>query len=78
VPLARRGVVPLVCRYGSLLHTCFGAVAADLAAVEGGALRDGMWNDRVLGRARYKEQIDTRCCERARRRHGHSLNRQGI
>lgn len=26
----------------------FGAFAASLAAVEGGALRDGMWNDRVL------------------------------
>jgi hypothetical protein len=26
----------------------FGAFAASLAAVEGGSLRDGMWNDRVL------------------------------
>ena len=26
----------------------FGAFAASLAAVEGGSLRDGTWNDRVL------------------------------
>jgi hypothetical protein len=26
----------------------FGAFAASLAAVEGGSLRDGIWNDRVL------------------------------
>jgi hypothetical protein len=26
----------------------FGALAASLAAVEGGSLRDGIWNDRVL------------------------------
>jgi hypothetical protein len=26
----------------------FGAFAASLAAVEGGSLRDGEWNDRVL------------------------------
>jgi hypothetical protein len=26
----------------------FGALAASLAAVEGGSLRDGTWNDRVL------------------------------
>jgi hypothetical protein len=26
----------------------FGAFAASLAAAEGGALRDGTWNDRVL------------------------------
>ena len=26
----------------------FGAFAASLAAVEGGTLRDGTWNDRVL------------------------------
>jgi hypothetical protein len=26
----------------------FGAFAASLAAVEGGTLRDGTWNDRIL------------------------------
>jgi hypothetical protein len=26
----------------------FGAFAASLAAVEGGQLRDGTWNDRIL------------------------------
>jgi hypothetical protein len=30
------------------LSLLFGAFAASLAAVEGGQLRDGTWNDRVL------------------------------
>lgn len=32
----------------------FGAFAASLAAVEGGSLRDGTWNDRVLTPGHYK------------------------
>ena len=36
----------------------FGAFAASLAAVEGGVLRDGTWNDRVLTpRVNIKEHI---------------------
>jgi hypothetical protein len=36
----------------------FGAFAASLAAIEGGSLRDGTWNDRVLTPDRYKEHIN--------------------
>ena len=43
---ARRGAVHL--SFWLTAALLFGAFAASLAAVEGGALRDGTWNDRVL------------------------------
>jgi hypothetical protein len=43
---ARRGAAKL--SFWLTAAMLFGAFAASLAAVEGGALRDGTWNDRVL------------------------------
>ena len=43
---ASKGAAPLPFWLTAAL--LFGAFAASLAAVEGGALRDGTWNDRVL------------------------------
>jgi hypothetical protein len=43
---ARRGAVHL--SFWLTAALLFGAFAASLAAAEGGALRDGTWNDRVL------------------------------
>jgi hypothetical protein len=43
---ARRGAAKL--SFWLTAAMLFGAFAASLAAVEGGSLRDGTWNDRVL------------------------------
>jgi hypothetical protein len=43
---ARRGAAHL--SFWLAAAMLFGAFAASLAAAEGGALRDGTWNDRVL------------------------------
>jgi undecaprenyl pyrophosphate phosphatase UppP len=43
---ARKGAAKL--SFWLTVAMLFGAFAASLAAVEGGSLRDGTWNDRVL------------------------------